>query len=114
MITTGSPLYAPRPTLCPLEGESAGTIHRPAAGAARCRPGLYGRFDAGTCSIKCAAGTVCPFEKQGVETAGITYHDGRSSQTASDGSGWQLVTYNGLLRTDQSPVHVKRRSIRPG
>lgn len=47
---------------------------------------------------KAAAGTVVLSKNTGVETAGITYHDGRSSQTASDGSGWQLVTYNGLLQ----------------
>ena len=109
MITTGSPLYAPRPTLVLFEGESARELF---TGQPPAPPDAVQGFTARSMPVplhndKAAAGAVILSKNTGVETAGITYHDGRSSQTAGDGSGWQLVTYNGLLRTDQSPVHIK-------
>ena len=96
MITTGSPLYAPRPTLVLFEGESARELF---TGQPPAPPDAVQGFTARSMPVplhndKAAAGTVVLSKNTGVETAGITYHDGRSSQTASDGSGWQLVTYN--------------------
>lgn len=55
---------------------------------------------------KAAAGTVILSNSAGVEQGNLTYHDGRSSQTAGDGSGWQLVTYNRALHTANSPVRM--------